>query len=53
MIAILPLLVLVAGILVYALSSSAKVTEIGRAMMWCGLLVTLLVVARYTVKLLP
>ncbi len=41
MLPIIPLLVLVAGILMYALASNAKVVEIGRAMMWTALLVCL------------
>lgn len=33
-----PMVVFVVGILVYALSSNAKVQEIGRAGVWVGLL---------------
>lgn len=51
LITILALLVMVAGILIYALSSNAKLVEIGRAMLWTGMLVTLLVASHYTVKL--
>lgn len=51
MIAIVPLLVAIVGILVYALSSNAKLAEVGRAMMWCGILVTVWVMAGRTVKL--
>jgi hypothetical protein len=51
LIAIIPLVALVAGILMYALAQNAKIVEIGRAMMWCGLLVTLAVAAHQTVKL--
>ncbi len=44
---LIPLLVLVAGCLIYALATNAKAQEIGRAMLWTGLLVTLLVLARW------
>lgn len=47
MLPILPLLVLVAGILIYALASNAKVIEIGRAMLWTALLVVLLSLATW------
>ncbi len=47
MLPIIPLLVLVAGILVYALASNAKVVEIGRAMLWTALLVCLLSLAAW------
>jgi hypothetical protein len=52
LIAIIPALVLVVGLLIYALSTNAKVSAIGFAMFQCGLLVTLFVLARTTVKLL-
>jgi hypothetical protein len=51
LIAIVPVLAAVVGILVYVLASNAKVAEIGRALMWCGILVTLAVVANHTVRL--
>jgi hypothetical protein len=41
MLPIIPLIVLLAGILMYALSTNGKVVEIGRAMMWMALLVVL------------
>lgn len=50
MIAIVPLLVAVVGVLIHALASNAKVAEVGRALMWCGILVTLWVMAGRTVK---
>jgi hypothetical protein len=52
MIAIIPLLACVVGLLVYVRTpdANAKVVEVGRALFWCGLLVTLLVVAQHTVK---
>lgn len=50
-VAILPLLVLFAGVLIYALAVKTKLVEIGKAMFWCGLLVTLFAVAHYTVRI--
>ncbi len=51
LIAIIPLLVAIAGLLVYVLASNAKVIEIGRALMWCGILVTLFATMSSTLKL--
>jgi hypothetical protein len=51
MVSIAPLLAAVAGLLVYVLSGNAKVVEVGRALMWCGLLVTLWVLAGRSVRL--
>jgi hypothetical protein len=50
MIAIVPLLAAVAGLLIYVLASNAKVAEVGRALMWCGILVTLWILAGRMVK---
>ena len=47
MLPLLALLVLIAGILMFALASNAKVVEIGKAMMWTGLLVVLLSMASW------
>ncbi len=47
MLPIIPLLVLVAGILVYVLATNTKVVEIGRAMMWTALLVCLLALSQW------
>lgn len=44
---LLPVLAAVVGVLVYALATNAKVVEIGRALLWCGLLVSLLVCAEH------
>jgi hypothetical protein len=55
LIATVPVLVLVVGLLMYALATNAKVSAIGFAMFQCGLLVALLVLAGRTagtVKLL-
>jgi hypothetical protein len=38
MIILLPLLVALIGVLMYALSTNPKLVEIGRMMFWCGLL---------------
>lgn len=42
MIILLPLLVALIGLLMFALAANPKVQEIGRIMLFCGLLVTLL-----------
>jgi hypothetical protein len=48
---LVPLLVALIGVLAYALSSNAKVAELGRLSFFAGLLVTLLEVANRTVHL--
>ena len=50
MIAIVPLIACVIGLLIYVLAANAKVIEVGRALFWCGLLVTLFTVASKVVK---
>ena len=42
MIIYLPLLVCIIGVLMYAMSNNAKVSQIGRDMFWVGLLAFLL-----------
>jgi hypothetical protein len=42
MIVLLPLLVAVIGLLMYALSANPKLVEVGRIMFWTGLLTFLL-----------
>lgn len=42
MVIVLPLLVCIIGLLMYALASNPKVVEIGRMMFWVGLLACLL-----------
>jgi len=42
MIIVLPLLISLIGVLMYALSANGKLIEIGRIMFWVGLLVFLL-----------
>jgi len=51
LIVLLPLLVAVVGVLVYALSANAKLAEIGRLMFFAGLLVTLYFASGKVVKL--
>jgi hypothetical protein len=51
LIAIVPLLAAIAGLLVYVLASNAKLVEVGRCLLWCGVLVTLLAQINHTVKL--
>ena len=50
LISIIPLVVAVIGALVYAFASNGKLVEFGRALMWCGILITLLVSAHQTIK---
>lgn len=52
LIAIVPLIAAIIGLLMYALSASEKVVKIGFVLFWTGTLVTLLTVAGNTVKLL-
>jgi hypothetical protein len=52
MIALIPVLVALAGALLYGLAANPKVAEIGRLMFACGLLVFLFGVAGHSVKLL-
>lgn len=51
LIAYLPLFAAIIGLLIYVLAGNAKVVEVGRALMWSGILVTLFALARHTVKL--
>ena len=48
---IVPLLVCVIGLLVYALAASPKIVEIGRIAYQCGLLVALFVLATRVIHL--
>lgn len=50
-IAIIPLLAVIVGLLVYVLASNAKTVEVGRALMWCGILVSLMANASHVVRL--
>jgi hypothetical protein len=52
LIAIIPVLVMVVGLLLWALSKNAIVSRAGEWMFVTGLLVTLFVAAKYTVRLL-
>jgi hypothetical protein len=47
---IIPLLVCLAGILIYALPTNATLKEIARAMMWTGMLASLLLIGQHVVK---
>lgn len=51
LIAIVPLLIAIVGLLIYVLSANTKMQEVGRALMWCGFLVTLFVAAHKTLSL--
>ena len=49
-IAIIPVLVLIIGLLMYFASANPKVQETGRIMFFCGLLVVLFLVGNTTVR---
>lgn len=51
LIAIVPLLVAVCGVLVFALTENGKLSEVARACMWGGVFVTLMVLASRVVRL--
>lgn len=51
LISIVPLIAAIVGILVYVLASNAKAVELGRVLMWCGILVSLMVAASHVVRL--
>ena len=48
----IPLLAAIIGVLLYALSTSSKVQEMGRIAFFCGLLVTLMQLQGHALKLL-
>ena len=50
LITILPFLIAIIGVLAYALSSNAKVSEIGRILFFCGILVTIWALSGHTIK---
>lgn len=52
MIIIVPLLIALAGVLLFALASNPKLSEIGRIMFGAGLVVTLLVLGEHSIKVL-
>jgi len=51
LIAIVPLLAAIAGLLIYVLASNAKVVEVGRILLWTGVLLTLYVSTAHTVRI--
>lgn len=51
LIAIVPLLVLVTGLLLWVLSSNPKVAEAGRILFFCGAFVTTQLLAGETIRL--
>lgn len=53
MIVLIPLLVAITGLVIYAISTNPKIQEIGRIAYACGLLVTVFVVAGQSVRILP
>jgi hypothetical protein len=52
LITIIPLLVALVGLLMYALAANPKLGEVGRLLFFVGALVTVSVVSRGTVRLL-
>lgn len=52
LIAIVPLVVLILGALVFGLASNPKVSEMGRIAFFCGLFATVWVMSGRTVRLL-
>lgn len=50
LISIVPVLVFLVGLLTFALAKNPDVKEIGRISLFCGLLVTLFVVAKEVVR---
>lgn len=52
MIAYIPLLFAVVGVLMYALATNPKIQEIGRIMFACGWLVTMFVLSGHTLRIL-
>jgi hypothetical protein len=51
LIAIIPLLVAIAGALIYAFAANPKAAEIGRILFFCGVFFVTMVVARETIRL--
>lgn len=50
-IALLPLILAIVGLLIYALAANAKTAEIGRIMFLCGLFVLTLTLAKTVVHI--
>lgn len=51
MVAIIPLLVAVAGLVIYAMSDNPKTAECGRLMFACGLLAVCFIAAHQTFRI--
>ncbi len=51
LIAVIPLLVAIIGLLLYLLAANAKVAEVGRLMFACGLLALMFASAREAVRI--
>jgi Na+/phosphate symporter len=49
-VAILPLVILIAGLLIWALAANAKLAEAGKMMFFCGLLVLTMSLAKETIR---
>jgi hypothetical protein len=51
LVVLLPALIALVGLVVFVLASGDKPQEIGRAMLWCGLLVVTFALAHVSVRL--
>lgn len=45
------LIVFFAGLVIYFIASKAETKETGRAMLWCGLLITLASLMKHTISI--
>lgn len=51
LVATVPAVTFVAGVLLYALAANPKLVEVGRALLWCGLVVLVFTLAGHVAKL--
>jgi Na+/phosphate symporter len=51
LIAIWPVLILIIGLLMWVLSSNPKVSEAGKIIFFCGMLITTWVLAKHVVRI--
>jgi hypothetical protein len=51
LVVLLPALIALVGLVVFVLANGDKPKEIGRAMLWCGLLVVTFALSRVSVRL--
>ncbi len=53
MIAFIPLIAAIGGVLAYVLATNPKVQEIGRSLFWSGFFLTLASLANHAIRVLP